>query len=647
MDKLCYVAIPQGWESPKGVLMRTALHNGYSTVAAMCASLEVPCSDDGLELLSEQSLILNKLAVAAPEIAYTLLANSYTVKKPNAAVWFIDDVMLDRWQFSKKFRYCPECLRNQLITVFQDLEYLSVCPIHQTEIVTRCQDCQTHEHWSKANLFFCTCGSDRRSTESHIGTLIGENYLETYGPKTAIPTLTHMIPVAQICEEVWHSRIPHDEERCCLFMDDLRNHASRMIAAQLSKYPGFTRSMHLSPWLSTHPQLLTLAEKSFKEPNNFNDKCITGSCCADVYLTRSEITSSLDNWKDSLEKHKFIKDNFRASHTHSSEYYYRSHEPICKLIRFANNLSLHLKKEDTLKLCYLTTLEAGKLLQCSSGTILQLAELGYLIKLNKQNSKTPGSGHHTLITVRSVENFNKNFILVGRISNSLKTTPIQTVRLLNQLGVSSNHNQLGPHVYEQYNVHTAWKKLEEALKAPPSLYPIKFPPTQCIHNILKICSTHKATTEEITPIHCRLTEESATENNECCYTTNQTAKFLNISSRLLYYRFVLTGLINPETVDNTTYYSLAHIQKISHHLQRHMSIEQVSRALKCGNFKVISLINASKLQPSCTLAFSNGDIQLLYQKDDIDKLTNGKHTKTRKKKVKRRHKLRKRAQPAN
>jgi hypothetical protein len=142
---------------------------------------------------------------------------------------------------------------------------------------------------------------------------------------------------------------------------------------------------------------------------------------------------------------------------------------------------------------------------------------------------------------------------------------------------------------------------------------------------------HKATIEEIDPVSCRLIEESATENSRCCYTTNQAAKFLNISGRLLYYRFVLTGLIKPEIIDNTAHYSLAHIQGISHHLQYHMSIEQACRTLKCRHSKVASLINTSKLHPSCTLVFSNGDIQLLYKKDDIDSLIDYKQPKKRKK----------------
>lgn len=641
MDRLCYVAAPQGWESPKGLLMRTALHNGYGTVAAMCAALEVPYSDDGLDLLTEQSLLFSKLAAAAPEIAQPLSTNTYSVKIATEALWIIDEIILSRTQFSHNLHYCPECLRDELITVFQDLRDLPVCPLHRTQIVTQCPDCQIHEKWTSANLLFCRCGSDRRKTKNQYSALIQDNHLETYGPHTALPKLSHMIHVAQNCEDVWHSRKPNEENRSYFLMDDLRIHASRMISTQISKYPGFTRSMHLSPWLSSHPLLLALAEDSFKDQNIFSEKCITGSCCADVRLTRSQITYSLVDWSDRTKTHNFLRKNFGIHRHISKEYYYHCNIPICKLIRYANNHSLHLKDEkDVLEFNYLTTADAGRLLQCSSGTVLQLVELGYLQRLKK--NKRSGSGNRALIKIRSIENFNNNFILVGPISNLLQTTPVKTVRLLNQLGISSDHNRPGPYIYEQHKIHAAWKKLETVLKTPSPLHPIVLPPTLSIQNIFKICSTYNASTDETPPFQSNPAHELETENNKCCYTTNQAAKFLNITSRLLYYRFVLTGLIVPVIINNTPHYSLAHIQEISHHLQHHMSIEQATRALKCGHSKTVHLISTFKLQPSCTLAYSNGDIQLFYKKDDIDYLTNHQQTKKTTRKTKRNHRPKKR-----
>ncbi|MNP30670.1 hypothetical protein D3C76_1237530 [compost metagenome] len=62
------------------------------------------------------------------------------------------------------------------------------------------------------------------------------------------------------------------------------------------------------------------------------------------------------------------------------------------------------------------------------------------------------------------------------------------------------------------------------------------------------------------------------------------------------------------------------------HLQQHLSIGQVTEALKIGRDEAFRLINLSKLRPSFALAYSNGDIQLLYDKHDIRNLESSSQT---------------------
>jgi hypothetical protein len=231
---------------------------------------------------------------------------------------------------------------------------------------------------------------------------------------------------------------------------------------------------------------------------------------------------------------------------------------------------------------------------------------------------------------------------VGQISNLLKTTPIKTVRLLNQLGISSDHDKLGPYVYEQYIIHAAWEKLEKALKNPPSLFPIVLPPTQGVHNSFKTINLNSNVTEENLLQQPVSITERTPEDNRCCYTTNEAATFLNISGKLLQYRFVLTGLITPEFIDRTPRYSLDHINTMSSHLQQHLSIEQITRIFRCGRNKTNRLLNSFNLKPSCILLYSNGDKQSLYSKADIYDLSTRPTTKKRKGTFKSKSNLKKR-----
>lgn len=598
--------------------MRTALHNGYGTVASMCLALGVPSHGDGLDLLTEQSSLFNKLAMAAPEIAYSLLENFYTVKNERWAFWIIDEITLYRTQFSKHFSYCPECLRDELISVFQDIENLHVCPLHRTLLVKHCPNCNVSELWVNAHLLFCKCGFDRRNHQCQNGTLLNGEWLETFGPEAKIQQLAHMAQMAQTCEDIWSSRKPNDEINSCFFMESVRKHASKMITSQIAKYPGFTLSMHLSPWISSHPLLTALAEEALKEPFTLNVNCINGACCADVELTLNEIIYSAGDWKNRSGVKKLISENFETHQHGSAQPYYRCHTPICRLTRFTRDNNPDLKSEkEALESDYISISDTAMLLCCSSSTVSQLVKLEYLIKSNKKRKS--GNGYFILLEKPSVENFNNSYILASKIARLLKTTSIQTTRILNHLGITKAHSKLGPIVYEKDRILAIWDTLEEKLKKPLQLFPIVLPPIQCIDNIIKLANTniHPKETTSLTRASSR---PQISENNTCRFSMNQASIFLNISSRLLYHRFVITGLINPSTIDHAPCFSLVQIQAMSAHLQQHLSIEQTTKILRSGYNKTISLINSFELKPSCALAYSTGDIQLFYDQCDIYEL---------------------------
>jgi hypothetical protein len=281
---------------------------------------------------------------------------------------------------------------------------------------------------------------------------------------------------------------------------------------------------------------------------------------------------------------------------------------------------LHVKsKVESFSHNYLPIRETAALLHCRTTTILQLAELGYL---QRAKNKKTGKGHAILISKTSIKNFNSTYILASKLSHTLKTTQKQTICRLNQLGITKHQNKQGPHVYEQVKINFIFEKLRDTLKQPAQLFPIALPPPQNIDNTLKIASTHTPSTEEATQFNPSSIERQATG-----FTASQAANFLKISLRLLHRRFVLTGLIKPDIIGETPCYSLAHIQIINTHLQQNLSLEQVTKTMKCSRDEVLRLINTSELQPSCALAYSNGDIQLFYSQCDIHILKSHSLTK--------------------
>lgn len=520
MNALCYVGIPQKWESPKGVMMRTAYHNGYSTVAAMCAALEVPLKGDALDLLTEQSSLFNKLTMAAPDLAQLLLVNSYTVNNTDTALWIIDEITLHRTQFARHFMYCPECLRNELITVFQDIRDLPVCPLHGTRIITHCPDCHVREHWATANLFFCKCGSDRRKTKCENGELFEERRLETFGPSADIRDLSYMTYIAQVCEDIWTSKKSNEDKNSGFLKDAIRQHALKIIRAQLEKYPGFTRLMHLSPWRSSHPLLIALSNEVIKEPDTFNKNCRNGFCCVDLELTLSEILHPLKNRKKLSKEEKFISDNFEIHRYGKGMQYYQCNVPICNLVRATNDLPPQpvikkevlkeqlktIKKEtpkeqsneyqneqlkepsiEPIDIIYLPTRHAALLLHCSRRTVLELAKLKHLKSFVTKSEKRKALH----ISKNSIENFNKTYILIREISQQLNTTPIHIIRALNKLGFETDHDEPAPYFYKQSEIDSIWDKLIDEVKNPSRRSP-RFCRCQLIANSLITSPINKA-----------------------------------------------------------------------------------------------------------------------------------------------------------
>jgi len=312
--------------------MRTAHYNGYSTVKSMCAALEIPCRAGALNLLTEQSPLIFELIAAAPEFEPLFEDNIYGHGGYPCRSWLVDDIAVNPVQFSRRLTYCPECLRSEVITIFQDIKGLSVCPIHQCCIISQCPACKALEQWTDANLFQCGCGFDRRNSKIERAKLFDAEQLETFGPKSYITELSRIANVAQIAREFWLSRAPNEEKLNYQPMHELQEHAMRMISAQLKKYPGLTRALHLAPWVSTHPQIEKIAYRVIKTRRILSDDCVRGDCCREIELTVGQLLYAADiNKNSNCKTRKMIAEHFESSSKLMSKKYYRCKTPICKL----------------------------------------------------------------------------------------------------------------------------------------------------------------------------------------------------------------------------------------------------------------------------------------------------------------------------
>ncbi|MNM46056.1 hypothetical protein D3C81_569860 [compost metagenome] len=616
MDTLYYVGIPKKWESPKGVIMRTALHNGYSSVATMCTGLEVSCNRDSLDLLTEQSSLVEKLFAQAPDIAQRLLSILYTTKGTNDSYWGIDNICLTRSEFARTFRYCPKCLQNELITVFQDLKSLMICPLHRAEIVNQCPICNQRVNWTEAHLFFCKCGFDRRNTFCKEGALLNRERLETFGENSYIRKLSKITTIALTSDDIWKTRSPTNEHSTGNLVAEVRQHAANMINTQIDKLPGFTQRMHLSPWILSHTLLVTLAKEIINKKCTFHIDCSNEACCSGITLKMNELYYSTDSKKVWPNDETYYSENFELRYSQTKGRYYKSHQPICKLVKLMYDQALILKyKKEHIPSTHLKMQEVADIVQCGVLTVRQLTKLGYLQTLH--TASRSGRENPILIPKQSANEFQNTYILIGEISNLLKISPSKAIRLLRRLNMISDHDGAGPHIFKRCEIIPNIKKLATEAEAPSTPLMRELSPMQSNYNFLGVLQPESTLSNNTISKISLLLKKFEEIQKPRLFTIDQAAFLLDITSRLIHRRFVRTGLIRPQYFNETPYLSLTQIETISTHMQQHVSIIQITEILECGRAKAINLISQANLQPSCNLCYPDGDRQVLYYKKNI------------------------------
>lgn len=577
MNMLCYVGIPQRWESPKGVLMRTALHNGYSNVAYMCASLEVPCYRDCLDLLTEHSSLFWKLQLEAPELIRPIRKNLYSMQESNSPYLHIDDTIIARLRLSRNFRYCPICLMGELITVFQDIKSLNICPFHQVLIIEQCPKCGNRERWTDAHLLFCKCGFNRKNAPKTATKFIDTNKLETFGKNAYTKKLSAMTWTAEVCDEIWDSRKSNEDKTPPYFLDSIYQHAETMIKFQIDRFPGFTQRMHLAPWISSHPKLKSFAGKVTKENYTCSSECFGKSCCTMIDLLKRELFHCVGGRHDWPPQKRFMIENFKDIPDTFNNQHYNSRTKICVLIKNIDKKNLQLKLEkEVISATSATTHEAENLIDCDEPTITILTKNGYLHTVSN-----PGRGYPRLITKLSIEAFRKEFILLNEISSLLNTSTIKASHTLKKCDIKPHNATLAHHVYTRSIVNSNFNKL-----------------------LIALISPHRTTAQ---------LELDNSDN----LTISQTAVLLQTSGRILYRRYISTGLIKPLLVMGEYRLLSNQIKEIEKHLQNNLSITQIASLLECGRKKAQKFINDQQLKHSFAISLPNGKIQFFYNKGEV------------------------------
>lgn len=621
MNKLCYVAKPREFESPKGLLIRTAFFNGYGSVQHLCSELDIALHADQAFLLSQDSALLKLLKHECPEYAALLTDTFYA---PTAAE--VSNTENTRFSFQpfsieKYFSYCPDCLQQEIITVFQDYKKLSACPIHYKKIIKACPKCGTRERWVNIDLERCKCGFLRKTVLSEKAALIKNKPLDIFERKYPMDDLQFLSSEIDHCKVLWNERKNTDNATPFEMEREFHQHVLNMATVQLNRYPGFTLDMHLAPWITRDGgKFYSLAHDFIC--SHFNSLCLCDPavCCSGVKITAKEFQFCIKGRYYPDVKRLITKNLIKQRRLYGQPQNYKSIIPICELVKKINSANLVLTPSSLLDHPELiSTTEAAVYLNCVSSTVVWLSDQGFLKK--KGNQTIRGSGHKILIQKSSVAAFIEYFILVGEISAALNIAPREVIRITNKLEISPVHSFRGPYVFARKDI----ERLKVQIQAEVN---VRHPPYDTYNKKSNELNSEPTSLNEQTEIQIENIQKPSFSKQFCeiCkgphFKKNQLPKILNASPRLIHYRFFLSGLIHPHVTERGKFYSQQDIDFMINHFQQHVSITQATKIMECSPTKLNKLINLFELKPSLKIKYSSGEVQSLYSREEIETIKN-------------------------
>lgn len=201
---------PYPTESLTGYLLRTSERNGYPNVAFLQELLRDESSPQ-MTLKLDASALMD-LADISPVDAERL---SLKPQKGNRAYIRIFGQELPAYEMALRApKVCPQCLAEHgHCEAFWDLSQARACPIHRTQLISRCPDCSSPLRWSRSKLKRCPCGSDittwhAQSASAALCDLMGvmrcqvyRGYVDLQCP-TALTVLKNL-DLRQLCKLTW------------------------------------------------------------------------------------------------------------------------------------------------------------------------------------------------------------------------------------------------------------------------------------------------------------------------------------------------------------------------------------------------------------------------------------------------------------
>ncbi|MDT4790011.1 TniQ [compost metagenome] len=160
--KIFFLAHGRHEESPRSVLIRTAVANGFGSVSAMARAFGSKDSRQPIAWQMRHSKLITELSRNSDLNGGQFQGSFYTQNGPTSEspVEIMGLKVPAAAIRADAYNFCPECLRDGGHRSIQDLIWLETCPYHGCQYGAACPNCQRTIHWTQLVGNLCRCGYD-------------------------------------------------------------------------------------------------------------------------------------------------------------------------------------------------------------------------------------------------------------------------------------------------------------------------------------------------------------------------------------------------------------------------------------------------------------------------------------------------------
>lgn len=418
--KLFFLAHGRHEESPRSVLIRTAVANGFGSVSAIARAFGSKDSRQPFAWQMRHSKLITELSRNSDLNGDRFQGSFYTQNGPTSEspVEVMGLLVPAAAIRADAYNFCPECLRDGWHRSVQDLIWLETCPYHECQYGFACPNCQRTIHWTQLVGNLCQCGYDlcngptvasqsrasrlvlsffRSRDQAALDRFIFALRALRYEAKSDRSTVLEMAARVASCEEQ--------------ALDEL-------LATSRERTPCLPVRAHIAPWMTSNDEWISGQVARLLTAEAPMGKVISACHCSELKLYQEEMLKALQASPKKLRS--LLVRNLVQREKHGKVRWLYSAINLCKLLEMhrsipiATNCTLEALSADADDEM-ITIEEAAVRIGVYPDAVRNALLHGYM-----QTDLQKGPRGRTMLHTAVVDQFRTDFAFIGQLADEME-----------------------------------------------------------------------------------------------------------------------------------------------------------------------------------------------------------------------------------